>query len=176
MLNQLSNLELWLIMGLVFVIPTTITTLITVLFFRRKVLKMEDYVLMSLIKCDKILDSENEKTNIISELDECMKYIADEVDSLSSSNKMVLDRLHHEEQQRHRVHNAYPTPDMARAIDQTIKDQISNEMTLSYKLNAPPKNYIHTIVNNVSRTYPQISIDYLSKRCISMIEVALHSR
>ena len=172
MLNQLTNLELWLILALTFVIPTTVSIIFMMQVFKKKIGRIEDQLLMELIKSDRI-------TKWTEEANKALEYIVDEVDSLSSSNEMILETIYEERenrQQRPRLHRQFPTPDLARAIDQTIKDQISNEMALSYKLKAPPGNYVHTIVRTVAETYPQINIEYLSKRCISMIEMALHSR
>ena len=166
MLNQLSNMELWLIVIISFLIPLAASSIILLLYLKKKMNKLEDYLSMNLIKGDRII--ENDEKTI-----EALEYLLNEVDSLSSSNEMILSLLQPSQgQTRHNRHSIYPTPDLSRAIDQTIKDQITNEFTLSYKLKAPRSNYLQTIVTNVSRTYPQISIEYITKRTVAMVETS----
>jgi hypothetical protein len=172
MLNQLSNLELWLILGLTFLIPTTITLIITIVVFNKKLNRLDDYMVMSLTKYDRLSnfidESEHKKSEHQLQVDECMNFIADTVDSLSSSNEMILRNIQGNRQSHGR--KIYPRPQLANEIAATIREQIGTELIKSKNLRAPSSNYLHTIIENVSRTYPDIDIDYIANKCIAMLE------
>lgn len=168
MLNQLSNLELWLIMGLVFVVPTTVSTIIMMLVFRKKVSKIEDYSMMTLIKCDKIIEGLQNSLDFDGETNDYVKYLAQEVDSLSSSNEMILRNM--QEGGGNHQKKVYPRPQLANEIAATIREQIGIELIKSKNLRAPSANYLHTIVKNVSNTYPGIDVDYIANKCIAIME------
>ena len=156
---------------------TTIALSIFIIIFtiitNKRTSTMRDQIFMSLIKCEEILKTVRTMSESSDELSEdtynALDYIANTVESLSSSNKMVLRKMIelHENQIPEKI---YPRPQLAREIDQTIKDQIDNEFMLSNKLKTPPSNYINLITTNVLKTYPNVDVEYITKRCISIIE------
>lgn len=98
--------------------------------------------------------------------------IADQLEQFDTNVQSLTDHI--VEQQRIEAEKAkqkhYPKPDEARLIKETIQDQISIEISLSQHLNAPPNDYVDTIISNVIQTYPNIDIEYISKKCFAMLE------
>jgi hypothetical protein len=139
----------------------------------KKINTIRDQLFMTLIKCENILKT----VNVIDSTDDNLKedtmnalsYIADTVESLSSSNEMVLRKIG-SSNQYHPSGKIYPRPQIANEITATIKEQIGIELEKSRRLKAPRADYLHTIVENVSKTYPDISIDYIANKTIAIIE------
>ena len=137
----------------------------------KKINTIRDQLFMTLIKCENILKT----VNVIDSTDDNLKedtmnalsYIANTVESLSSSNETVLRKMYAMQQQPHRV---YPRPQVANEITATIKEQIQMELIKSRKLKAPRADYLNHIIENVSKTYPDISIDYIANKCVAIIE------
>ena len=64
-----------------------------------------------------------------------------------------------------------PTPDIEEQITKTIKDQIATEVALAADLRAPYKDALRDIILRTVETYPTISIDYIARKVISMVEM-----
>lgn len=96
----------------------------------------------------------------------------DQIEMMDTHIQSLTDHI--EERQRIETEKAnkkvYPTPDVAKSISETIRDQISIEISLSQHLSAPPNDYVDTIIENVIKTYPNIDIQYISKKCFAMLE------
>ena len=143
----------------------------------KKINTIRDQLFMTLIKCENILKT----VNVIDSTDDNLKedtmnalsYIADTVESLSSSNETVLRKMYamqQQQQQQQQQHRVYPRPQVANEITATIKEQIQMELIKSRKLKAPRADYLNHIIENVSKTYPDISIDYIANKCVAIIE------
>ena len=142
----------------------------------KKINTIRDQLFMTLIKCENILKT----VNVIDSTDDNLKedtmnalsYIADTVESLSSSNETVLRKMYalHQQQQQQQSKGVYPRPQTASEITATIKEQIQMELVKSRKLKAPRADYLRNIIENVSKTYPDISIDYIANKCVAIIE------
>ena len=143
----------------------------------KKINTIRDQLFMTLIKCENILKT----VNVIDSTDDNLKedtmnalsYIADTVESLSSSNETVLRKMYEmqqQQQQHQQQHRVYPRPQVANEITATIKEQIQMELIKSRKLKAPRADYLNHIIENVSKTYPDISIDYIANKCVAIIE------
>jgi hypothetical protein len=142
----------------------------------KKINTIRDQLFMTLIKCENILKT----VNVIDSTDDNLKedtmnalsYIADTVESLSSSNETVLRKMYAMQQQQaqQQPHRVYPRPQVASEITATIKEQIQMELIKSRKLKAPRADYLNHIIENVSKTYPDISIDYIANKCVAIIE------
>ena len=55
-------------------------------------------------------------------------------------------------------------------ITATIEDQISIELLKSLDLKAPSNEYIVRITDNVSRTYPNIDLEYIANKVIAVLQ------
>lgn len=69
------------------------------------------------------------------------------------------------------VTKSLPTPDVEEQITQTIKDQIATEVALAADLRAPYKDSLRDIIFRTVETYPDISIEYIARKVISMVEM-----
>ena len=138
----------------------------------KKINTIRDQLFMTLIKCENILKTVNvmdaTDDNLKEDTMNALSYIADTVESLSSSNETVLRKMYSLQQQQ--PTKTYPRPQLASEITQTIKEQIQMEMIKSRKLKAPRADYLHNIIENVSKTYPDVSLDYITNKCIAIIE------
>lgn len=66
--------------------------------------------------------------------------------------------------------NIMPLPQLAEMIESTIREQVAIEIALSGKMKLPRKDMVNKITNNVSATYPYVSIEYIAKKCLAVIE------
>ena len=162
---------------LVIVSSISVLTSIVLLFIsignRKRINTIRDHMFMTLLKYDDIqkkisylYDSSDENIDTIMN---GLSTIYDTVESLSSSNEMVLRKIG-SSNQYHPSGKVYPRPQIANEITATIKEQIGIELEKSRRLKAPRADYLHTIIENVSKTYPDISIDYIANKTIAIIE------
>ena len=161
MLTELTNTSLWLIIALAAIIPVTI-----VLGFQLTSTKKQLKIVMNLVmetknNCDRSIkrsfDSQTEITEIINELSE-------QVNSLSSSNKLVVKELLDKKQEKY-----WPTPDVVDQIRKSIEDLISIEMMLSSELSAPKAGYLYRITERVTKIYPNIDPEYICNKCTAIV-------
>ena len=140
---------------------------------RKRINTIRDHMFMTLLKYDDIqrkikyiYDSSDENIDTIMD---GLSTIYDTVESLSSSNETILRKIT-SPNQYNPSGKIYPRPQIANEITATIKEQIGIELEKSRQLKAPRADYLHTIVENVSKTYPDISIDYIANKTIAIIE------
>ena len=145
-------------------------TFIIIIKINKKISQIKDTSLMLLIKCDRI-DHMLENIKCIDDDEteynhKALEYIGKTVNSLSSSNEMVLRKLGDSPQRN----GIYPRPQLANEITQTIKEQINIELAKSKKLKVPQSDYLRNITLNVSRTYPEVNLEYIANKTIAIIE------
>ena len=131
--------------------------------------KTQDAAYMLLVKYERmesiLNDIKESNTSIPVELCDAINYIADTVESLSSSNKKVLQNFG-----KPLPGKIYPQPQLAHAMTETIKEQISIELAKSKKLRIPKADYLSKVARNVCRTYPEIDINYIASKCVAVFE------
>jgi len=154
---------------------TSLVLLIVSIVTRKRINMVRDQIFMTLIKCDDIQKHIKYIMDTAEEKDETMmnalSYIADTVESLSSSNEMVLRKMQAlQQQQAQHQQKIYPRPQVANEITATIKEQIQMELIKSRKLKAPRADYLNNIIENVAKTYPDVAIDYIANKCVAIIE------
>ena len=153
---------------------TLLILLISSISNNKKINYIRDQVFMSMLKHERILktieDIKESEGNLESETINALEYIADTVESLSSSNETVLRKMASLHQQTQKPKGIYPRPQVASEITSTIKEQINIELVKSRRLKAPKADYLNNIILNVSKTYPEVSIEYITNKCIAMIE------
>ena len=87
------------------------------------------------------------------------------ITSLSTSIDLTLDDIKRKSNEKY-----YPTPELARMIEETIREQVTIEVALIKNMRIPKKLSIENIVNIVSQTYPHISVEYIAKKTVAFIE------
>ena len=91
--------------------------------------------------------------------------VQSDVETISSDLEIKIQK--DEEKASRKI---YPKPDLAKMITSTIKEQIQIEMSLSKNLKAPSGDYVEIITSAVLQTYPEVHPDYLTKKCIALID------
>jgi len=168
----MNEIQILLIIS-VSILVVSIIVLLIALSNHKRANTIRDQVFMALIKCNDI----QKQVDSMSDMNEdyyhnsarVLSYIADTVESLSSSNEMVLRKLA-STQRKPQSEKIYPRPQLASEITATIKEQINIELSKSRKLKAPNSNYLNNIVYNVAKTYPEVDMEYIASKCIAMLE------
>lgn len=62
-----------------------------------------------------------------------------------------------------------PTPEVARNIQETIKEQIATEIAMIKDVRIIDNSIIHRIAYNVIRSYPDIDREYIVRKCLAII-------
>ena len=63
-----------------------------------------------------------------------------------------------------------PTPEQATKIEATIKDLVSIEFILSTAMKISRRDSVYKIIMNTIETYPDINIEYIIKKTLSVVE------
>lgn len=157
------------IIFMISVVLFLLTSLIFIIKIYKASDKTQDAAFMLLVKYERmeslLNDMKESSTSIPVELCDAIDYIADTVESLSSSNKKVLQNFG-----KPLPGKIYPQPQLAHAITDTIREQISIELAKSKKLRIPKADYLSKVARNVCRTYPEIDINYIANKCIAVFE------
>jgi hypothetical protein len=104
--------------------------------------------------------------------------MSDDITSVQQNIKSLTSSIGHviKENQTIRGEKVYPSPQLAELIQATIKEQITIEMLLSNKMRIANKDSVGKIIENVSKTYPNVDVEYLTKKCLAMIELSTQSQ
>ena len=100
----------------------------------------------------------NDQSNQLQELSES-------VNALSTTLTTVLNV------QSTQQPSKLPTPEEEEQIAATIKDQITTEISLAAGLRSPYKDALKEIIIRTAETYPDINIEYIVRKTVSMIEM-----
>ena len=106
---------------------------------------------------DKLHDISNENSEI-----------KENITSLSTSIDTLLKDL-----QKSNDKKIFPTPELAKMIDSTIREQIAIETALSHNMKIAKKSSVTNIVTVVTMTYPFVDEEYITKKCLSIIESSI---
>lgn len=80
-------------------------------------------------------------------------------------------KLQKEEEKARR--KRFPKPDEVLQITETIRDQMSIQATLRSQQKSPIGGALPEITENTIRTYPEISEDYITHKCIAIMQDSL---
>lgn len=110
--------------------------------------------------------------------DDKLYVMSDDITSVQQNIKSLTSSIGHviKENQTIRGEKVYPSPQLAELIQATIKEQITIEMLLSNKMRIANKDSVGKIIENVSKTYPNVDVEYLTKKCLAMIELSTQSQ
>lgn len=75
-----------------------------------------------------------------------------------------------QEQTRRESTFIMPKPDMAKVIEETIKEQIIIEATLGKDMKIVRGDLVDNIINNVEKTYPNVDKEYLAKKVLVKLD------
>lgn len=89
--------------------------------------------------------------------------------SISKLNNNVAAYLNQEEQRRNETF-IMPKPDLAKVIDESIREQIIMEATLAKGMRIPQMDLVHRISEAIEKTYPNVDKEYLSKKILCKVE------
>lgn len=93
----------------------------------------------------------------------------EELNQLSESLKVYTSTLL--EKASDNTHGKLPTPEEEKQITETIKDLIATEVALASSLRSPHKDSLKDIVFKTVDTYPDIDIEYICRKVVSIIEL-----
>jgi predicted regulator of amino acid metabolism with ACT domain len=102
------------------------------------------------------------------EISDELSHTHESVTSLSSSIDLMIETIKTKNNEK-----VYPTPSLAEMISSTIKEQISIETSLSHNMRIASKSSVEKIITNVIQTYPHINEEYITKKCLAIIETAV---
>lgn len=94
----------------------------------------------------------------------------EELNQLSESLKVYTSTLL-EKASNDNTHGKLPTPEEEKQITETIKDLIATEVALASSLRSPHKDSLKDIVFKTVDTYPDIDIEYICRKVVSIIEL-----
>lgn len=109
-------------------------------------------------------DSNRSKYMIDHTLDE-IEQIETNVSTLASE----LD-IHIQTEKENRERKIYPTPDLSKLIEQTIREQFAIHLILRRNMRAPIKGALDEISAVVQATYPNVNTEYIAMKCIAFME------
>lgn len=150
------NLQVIIILGIVCVI------LISLVVF--------EIYLTIIIK--RLLSIINEQSRVIYLLDKKSNRIESSIDNtqtsiVSLSTSVAKVASNYKQTLETKIH---PTPELVGQITKTIQDLLSIEVILSEDLRISKKESVQLIVENVIKTYPNVDVEYLTKKAIAIIE------
>ena len=161
MLNQLSNLSLWLLFICFLTVPSCVILIIHSLSMKKQIRTMMNMMNDTQESCARTIMRVQTYRDEQADL---AKELSDQVSSLSSSNAHILEEL-----MRKRNQKIYPRPALAKEIEETIREQIAIETMLSTDQRIPSAELIHHIGERVGMTYPEIEEDYISRKTVAII-------
>ena len=97
-----------------------------------------------------------------------IETIRTDLHALSSGLQIKLQK---EEEKARR--KRFPKPDEVLQITETIRDQMSIQATLRSEQKSPIGGALPEITENTIRTYPEISEDYITHKCIAIMQDSL---
>ena len=114
--------------------------------------------------------------NLLYYLEKDSRFTNTTLSSLSSSIDEIDHKLQQLSESFDKSNNTpkpkrLPTPSDEEAITKTITDQIATEVALASDLRSPYKSALNDIILRVVETYPDIDIEYLVRKTVSIIEL-----
>ncbi len=162
-IDALTAYILIAIFGVIAIVSVTVTI---VLMKRLKAirLQLEDNNRLLYFNLKDSMDARSKTTACFQEIE----TIRTDLHVLSSGLQIKLQK---EEESARR--KKFPKPDEVLQITETIKDQLSIQASLRSEQKIPLGGAVPDITENVIRTYPEISEDYIINKCISVIQDAV---
>lgn len=121
-------------------------------------------VLKQLMKLDR-----NDMFDLFKNTNALINTNTEELNQLSESLKVYTSTLL--EKSSDNTHGKLPTPEEEKQITETIKDLIATEVALASSLRSPHKDSLKDIVFKTVDTYPDIDIEYICRKVVSIIEL-----
>ena len=96
-----------------------------------------------------------------------LQVLTEQVATISNKQDQLSESLPKSNNTNRRL----PTPEEEEQITLTIKDYIATEVSLASGLRSPYKDSLKDIVLKTVETYPEIDIEYIARKVVSMVEL-----
>lgn len=144
---------------------------ITIMLISLSVIQLITTIIILIIVDAKLKSTQSEITVLINITYDLLKETRDidfDFEQLNNMINQLTAGLSTKEEEQAKT---LPTPDIEEQITKTIKDQIATEVALAADLRAPYKDALRDIILRTVETYPTISIEYIARKVISMVEM-----
>lgn len=101
-----------------------------------------------------------------------MDYLIESIEHAQSDVNQLSEQLHIKIQKDQEEANRriWPKPDLAKQITDTIEEQLAIQFVLNRNQKSPRSDALNIITENTIKTYPNVSIDYITHKCIAVVE------
>ena len=144
---------------------------ITIMLISLSVIQLITTIIILIIVDAKLKSTQSEITVLINITYDLLKETRDvdfDFEQLNNIINQLTAGLSTKEEEQAKT---LPTPDIEEQITKTIKDQIATEVALAADLRAPYKDALRDIILRTVETYPTISVEYIARKVISMVEM-----
>lgn len=144
---------------------------ITIILISLSVIQLITTIIILIIVDAKLKSTQSEITVLINITYDLLKETRDvdfDFEQLNNIINQLTAGLSTKEEEQAKT---LPTPDIEEQITKTIKDQIATEVALAADLRAPYKDALRDIILRTVETYPTISVEYIARKVISMVEM-----
>ena len=144
---------------------------ITIMLISLSVIQLITTIIILIIVDAKLKSTQSEITVLINITYDLLKETRDvdfDFEQLNNIINQLTAGLSTKEEEQAKT---LPTPDIEEQITKTIKDQIATEVALAADLRSPYKDSLRDIILRTVETYPTISIEYIARKVISMVEM-----
>ena len=143
---------------------------ITIILISLSVIQLITTIIILIIVDAKLKSTQSEITVLINIAYDLLKETRD-VDFDFEQLNNIINQLTAGLSTKEEPTKTLPTPDIEEQITKTIKDQIATEVALAADLRAPYKDALRDIILRTVETYPTISVEYIARKVISMVEM-----
>ena len=144
---------------------------ITIMLISLSVIQLITTIIILIIVDAKLKSTQSEITILINITYDLLKETRDvdfDFEQLNNIINQLTAGLSTKEEEQAKT---LPTPDIEEQITKTIKDQIATEVALAADLRSPYKDSLRDIILRTVETYPTISVEYIARKVISMVEM-----
>ena len=145
----------------------SLSTIITILYLILSIFLIIFNIIL-FCKINKIFKQiQDNHKKIIEKEDDIYSDILHEIAEFSNSLTSLSESVSSHPQE---TTKRFPTPEEETNITNTIRDQIATEISLAAGLRAPYKDSLNEIIFRVIETYPDINVEYIVRKTISIVE------
>jgi c-di-AMP phosphodiesterase-like protein len=143
----------------------------TIILISLSVIQLITTIIILIIVNAKLKSTQSEITVLINITYDLLKETRDVDFDFEQLNNMINQLTAGLSTKEEEQAKTLPTPDIEEQITKTIEDQIATEVALAADLRAPYKDALRDIILRTVETYPTISVEYIARKVISMVEM-----
>jgi hypothetical protein len=143
----------------------------TIILISLSVIQLITTIIILIIVNAKLKSTQSEITVLINITYDLLKETRDVDFDFEQLNNMINQLTAGLSTKEEEQAKTLPTPDIEEQITKTIKDQIATEVALAADLRSPYKDALRDIILRTVETYPTISVEYIARKVISMVEM-----